>query len=355
MPIASRNSTQAIIPGIIVGRVGAPPIQHLRRRRLWIPGVAALVVVLLVVLLTSGGGSKKLVPGGGSADDTYDPLAYDSGKQARFESDAAAGLSHVLYAKSPGGVVATARRVAAFPPLGQRAAVRARMDANVLEAIVFLESAGHPDVVVGGDPKNASGLTQILAETGQNLLGMKVDLAKSRSLTRRIRAAQKSHKSTKKLVAARRKADPRFDPPQALAATTRYLAFARGKLDRDDLAVVSYHMGVGNVQRVESAFGKAKVPYAELYFDSTPLVHPRSYAMLAKLGDDSSNYYWKLLGAERIMRLYRTQPAELERLVGLHGHKATAEEVLHPKAQTRVFRTTAELKSAEASGELRPL
>src|SRR4051812_48153105 len=184
---------------------------------------------------------------------------------------------------------------------------------------------------------------------------MKIDLAKSRSLTRRIRAAQKHHKSTKKLVAARRRADPRFDPAQALAATTRYLAFARGKLGRDDLAVVSYHMGVGNVQSVESAFGKAKVPYAELYFDSTPLVHPRSYAMLAKLGDDSSNYYWKLLGAQRIMRLYRTDPADLERLATLQRHKSNAEEVLHPKAQTQVFGTTAALRRAEASGGLRPL
>src|SRR4051812_30061961 len=170
---------------------------------------------------------------------------------------------------------------------------------------------------------------------------MKIDLAKSRSLTRRIRAAQRHHKSTKKLVAARRKADPRFDPAKALAATTRYLAFARGKLGRDDLALVSYHMGVGNVQSVEAAYRKAKVPYAELYFDSTPLVHPGSYRLLARLGDDSSNYYWKVLAAEQIMRLYRTDPAALDRLAMLHGHKATAEEVLHPRDRTRVFGTPA--------------
>jgi len=333
--------------------VSAPSVHRLRRR-LWIPLVAALVVAALVALL-SGGGSKKLVPGGGSADDTYDPLAYDSGKQARFETNAAAGLSHVLYARSPGGAVATAKRVAAFRPRIQQAAARARMDPNVLEGIVFIESAGNPEVIAGGDPRNASGLTQILAETGQNLLGMKIDLAKSRALTKRIRTAQRHHKSTKKLLAARRKADPRFDPAQALAATTRYLAFARGKLGRDDLAVVSYHMGVGNVQSVEAAYGKEKAAYAELYFDSTPLVHPASYRLLARFGDDSSNYYWKVLGAERIMRLYRTDPAELDRLAMLHGHKASAEEVLHPQDQTRVFGTPAALRRAEASGQLAPV
>jgi hypothetical protein len=324
------------------------------RRRLWIPAALALAVVALVLIL-SGGGSRKLVPGGGSADSTYDPLAYDSGKQAQFEQQAANGLGHVLYAKSPGGVVATAQRVARFRPLVQRAATTARMDPNVLEAIVFVESAGNPDVIAGGDPANASGLTQILAQTGQNLLGMKIDLAKSRALTRRIRKAQKHHKGVKKLQAARRKVDPRFDPAEALAATTRYLEFARGKLGRDDLAVVSYHMGVGNLQSVEAAYGKTKARYVELYFDSTPLVHPASYGLLARFGDDSSNYYWKLLAAEQIMRLYRTNPAELRRLATLQKHKSNAEEVLHPRGATQVFGDAAALKKAEASGVLRPV
>jgi hypothetical protein len=314
----------------------------------------ALVVVALVAIL-SGGGSKKLVPGGGSADGTYDPLAYDSGRRAQFEQQAAAGLSHVLYAKSPGGAIATAQRVAAFRPLIQQAATRARWDPNLLEGIVFVESAGDPNVIAGTDPANASGLTQILAQTGQSLLGMKIDLAKSRALTQQIRKAQKRHKNLKKLEAARANIDPRFDPAQALAATIRYLDFARGKLGRDDLSVVSYHMGVGNLQSVEAAYGKKQAPYGEYYFDSTPLVHPASSKLLARFGDDSSNYYWKVLAAEQIMRLYRTNPAELRRLAMLHGHKTTAEEVLHPSGSTPVFADSGALKQAESSGALKPL
>ena len=51
---------------------------------------------------------------------------------------------------------------------------------------MFLESAGRPDAIAS-DTEGAVGLTQILAETGQNLLGMKIDVARSRHYSRRIR------------------------------------------------------------------------------------------------------------------------------------------------------------------------
>ena len=53
-------------------------------------------------------------------------------------------------------------------------------------------------------------------------------------------------------------------------------------------------MGMGNLENVLKAFGGGRRSYAELYFDSTPLRHPKAYAKLASFGDDSSNYYWKL-------------------------------------------------------------
>ena len=44
--------------------------------------------------------------------------------------------------------------------------------------------------------------------------------------------------------------DERFDPAKALAGTARYLALARERLGREDLAFVSYHMGMGNLENV---------------------------------------------------------------------------------------------------------
>ncbi|MFL5826216.1 MAG: transglycosylase SLT domain-containing protein [Thermoleophilaceae bacterium] len=335
-------------------------MEALRRRNtraLAVAGLAlAALIAGLVVGLSHKTSEKRLVPAGGGHGDTYDPLSYDESRRAVFEQQAAAGLSHVLYAKSPGGAVATAQRVARYRPLVTKAAAAGKVDANTLEAIVFLESAGRPDVIAGGDPANASGLTQILAQTGSGLLAMHVDLAKSRKLTKKIAHARGGRLRT--LLRQRRHADDRFDPAKALAGTVRYLQFAREKLKRTDLSVVSYHMGVGNLQTALQLYtGKSdsQVPYAQLYFDSTPLVHRRAYRLLAALGDDSSTYYWRVLAATQIMRLYRTNPAELKRMSALQNGRSNAELVLHPPESTRSYDTPRELRSGYLLGSLEKL
>ena len=67
------------------------------------------------------------------------------------------GLSHVLYAKSPGGVVASARRTAHWRPIVDRVARAHGLDADMLEAIVMLESAGRADARASDDLRSAVG------------------------------------------------------------------------------------------------------------------------------------------------------------------------------------------------------
>ena len=78
-------------------------------------------------------------------------------------------------------------------------------------------------MIAGTSLESAVGLTQILAETGKNLLGMRVDLNESRRLTRRIAAAARrgDDRAVRRLEAARRRVDERFDPAKSLAATVR--------------------------------------------------------------------------------------------------------------------------------------
>ena len=315
-------------------------------------GIALLA--LTVVRLGHRGGPKlpTFAPGAGIDHATLDPLAYDARRRAVLEARAALGLSHVLYAKSPGGAIATAGRVARWRPLVETVAREHRDDPNLLEAMVFLESAGRPDAQASNDLRGAVGLTQILAETGRDLLGMHIDLRTSARLTRGI---ARGHR-VRAREAARRRVDPRFDPRASLEATARYLAFAQAHLGgRVDLAVASYHMGVGNLQQAVAAYGAGDVPYAQLYFDSSPLKHPAAWAKLASLGDDSSTYLWRVFAARDIMRLYRRDPAGLRRLQWLQGQKASAEEVLHPPDETLSFADPAALGQAEAAGQIVPL
>ena len=325
-----------------------------RRARAALLTGALLVVVAVAGAELRGDGPAPGVPlvptpPSGEADGAPvpDPFAYDPDHEDALVARAAAGTSHVLYERSPGGAAATAQRVERWRSQVEVAARTARVDPDMLEALVFLESAGREDAMAG-DLEGAVGLTQILAETGQNLLGMHIDIERSARIERRIDRAWKRGDilAVERLRRERRAVDERFDPERALAGTARYLTFAREKLGRDDLAFVSYHMGIGNLQDVIAAYGGGRPSYARLYFDSTPASHPEAQRLLAAFGDDSSNYLWKLYAAREIMRLYREDRGELARLETLQGAKASAEEVLHPAESTTRFGAPDVLRAA---------
>ena len=290
-----------------------------------------------------------------------DPFSYDPKRRQEFAQRAAAGNAHVLYARSPDGVVGTARRVSQWRPRVQEAAAAAGVDPDMLEALVFLESAGRPDAMTPAGVTGAAGLTQIVAGTATSLLGMHVDLAASRRLSKRIAKALQYGEERKlaRLVAQRRAVDDRFDPVKALAGAGRYLKIAKAKFGSEELAFVSYHMGMGNLENVLNAYAGGPtdrpLPYAQVYFDSSPQRHYESYRLLFSFGDDSSNYLWKLYAARDIMRLGREDPAALERAQYLQTVKASAEEVLHPSDSLRVYASPVALKDAWSRGEIVPL
>jgi len=328
------------------------------RRRLAIAGAFLVLLVAVVVLLTRSGSAPPPplpLPGIGQPAKPGDPFAYVPAREADFVRRATAGEANVLFAQSPDGALATAARVAAFRPMIDAAVTGTAIDPNLLEALVFVESAGRPDVIVGGDPVNATGLTQILASTGSSLLGMHINLARSQKLTAQIDAASAPGQIAR-LERQRESADDRFDPRKALAATVRYLEIAEHDLGRMDLAFESYHMGIGNLQRVLDLYdGGHDVPYPQLYFDTAPDHNPAAYALISSFGDDSSLYYWRLLGAEQIMRLYRTDRSALERLADLQTAAGSTAYVLHPPDALHPFATPDALDRAYADRVILPL
>ncbi|MCL4288634.1 MAG: hypothetical protein KJ006_13450, partial [Thermoleophilia bacterium] len=341
-----------------------------------------------IALLLAGGGDSGLDPDAVAAagrDGTDDPFAYEPDRAADLERRAALGVSHVLYEKSPGGIVASARRTERWREEVESAAGEHDVDPGLMEAMVLLESAGRPEVIAGDDPEAASGLAQILAGTATDLLGMKVDLARSRALTRRIAETEAAIARSKKrsrseepkartealmelrrlpvherrLRARRAAVDERFDPEAALDGMGAYLEIAGERFGREDLATASYHMGIGNLENAIAAY-REETPaddlgYARLFFDSSPLRNEEAWALLASLGDDSSTYLWRVLAAERVMDLYRDDRDELARLAELQGAKATQEEVFHPESETAPFAAPGDVQAALGDGTLLPL
>lgn len=345
-------------------------------RLILLAAVALAAAGLAYVLLGRGGDTPPagapVVPtppaasGETPAEPVPDPFAWAPGRDGELSDRATAGASHGLYAFSPGGAAATAERVARRRTQIARAARRAGVATDAVEGLVFLESGGREDAIAPGGTEGAAGLTQIVAETGQSLLGMRIDVAASRRATRRIiRAERRGRPATAaRYRAERRRVDERFDPAKALAATARYLELARERFGREDLALVSYHMGMGNLEgvlrdysgvrdgEIRDVVEDERLTYARVYFDSTPLRHAAVQRRLAGLGDDSSNYLWKLRGAERIVDLWRDDRSELERLARLQTAKNSAEEVLHPPGDTARFATPEQLREARDAGRI---
>jgi hypothetical protein len=159
---------------------------------------------------------------------------------------------------------------------------------------------------------------------------MRVDVQRSERLVRRLGRARGPTQAAR-IRAQLVRVDERFDPDKALAATGRYLKTAMDEFGREDLAVVSYHMGIGNLQQVLGAYGDDDAGYTQLYFDASPDREPRAYRLLAGLGDDSKTYYWRVLASREVMRLFRDDRPKLERLAGLQAASDSGELVLHPE------------------------
>jgi hypothetical protein len=384
----------------------------------------ALVVGLLVAALAGVFGSDPSAdPAEVSAaarGEGEDPYAFEQARVLEFQGRGAGASADVLYEKSPGGVIASAERTAEYRDEVEQAAESVGADPDLMEAMIFLESAGRPEVIAGDDPSAASGLAQIVASTGIALLGMEIDLARSQELSaaidaipsrgeeirdrrdrlsrqaqrvasvldspkrsRRKAARKKSRtlaremarltreleglpKEERRFRRERRDIDPRFDPVGAIAGMARYLEIAQERFGREDLAIASYHMGIGNLENVIRRYVRPRdssgpigpiverdqLSFAQLYFDTSPVRNPKTWELIDSFGDDSATYLWRVLASLEIMDAFRSDPGELERLAELYTAKSTAEEVFHPESETEVFADPESVAEARRDGEL---
>lgn len=297
-----------------------------------------------------------------------DPLAWTPRTSDELRDRATLGTSHVIYEKSPGGVIASVKRTLKWRDEIEDAAKPAGVDPDMLESIVFLESAGRSQVSADGTPNSASGLTQIIPSTATSFLGMNVDLPRSTELTSQINRALENGKGklAGDLIEERMSVDERFDPERALEGAARYLEIATDRFGSEELAVVSYHMGLGNLENVITAYvgsddatgpiagvvSRNEIDYARLYFDSSPQNRSEAYELLAGFGDDSSLYLWRIRASAGILEDFRSDRAGLNSSIALATEKATLEETYHPESETEVFLEPDDIADATDDGEL---
>jgi hypothetical protein len=279
-------------------------------------------------------------------------LAAQAALDEPLAADAARAFGRGLFVTGP-GAVETAAQVAAWRPLVNRAAQGTSVDPNLLEAMVYVESGGSSSVIGGRDPSSPAGLTQ-LSKAQATRLHLPFHLGASRRLTRMIWTAYREGRSRKvaRLEARRRVRDARFAPLASLRGTVRYLDQASHALGRSDLAVASYHLGISNLA---TATAGQRVPFATLYFGSAPDRNANMWRRLNAHGSVAYDYYWKVLAAERVMRLYRHDRGALAYESLLQGRKNSAEEVMHPRSATPRFRAPRDLVRAWKTHELRAI
>jgi soluble lytic murein transglycosylase-like protein len=312
----------------------------------------------------------------------FQPFAYEDDAEKEFLDRGSHGMAHIVYALSPGGVEASVARTTRWRRAVERAVAGTRLDPDDVEAMLFLESAGRPAVMADGTPNSATGLMQIIPSTAVSLLGMHVDLARSLEINRALPRAQRQAElaaKAKKRRAARRRVrrllrerplvDERFDPQKSLDGAVRYLLEARRRFGRDDLAIASYHMGIGNLKSVIDTYVSPRpharstrltverygLSWPQIYYDSSPTRNPRTWKLLTDFGDDSRHYLFKVLASREILRLARSDRDELERQIDLQTEKASAEEVLRPESHYPPYEDDEDLRRAYKREELVPL
>ena len=268
-------------------------------------------------------------------------------RRGEFEAGAATAASHVIYEMSPGR-----RGRLGAPDRGlpggeiEAAAERHGLDPDMLEAVIFLESAGRPEVIAGPTPESAAGLAQILPSTATDLLGMSVDLAQSIALTRAI-SRSGSPGETDRLAGAAggdrpalrprrrdrgRRPLPRARPRAVRRRRARGRLLPHGNRQPGERAARLRQAGDEDADRRAGRRARAQLPGGLLRLG--PRLPRDAYELLSGFGDESADYLWKVLASEQILRLYREDPDRLAGTAELATNKATLEEVFHPENET---------------------
>jgi hypothetical protein len=225
--------------------------------------------------------------------------------------------------------LAGARRITSntrLQSLFRSAAAQSGVPAELIEAIAYLESWGDPKAE---SPSGPRGIMQISAATARTM-GLKVVVSTRYRVTRekvQLAAAAKNRKARYKYITHRTPyivtaRDDRMYPDRAIPAAARYLAGMERKFGGRDWAIFAYHCGQGCVSEMMELTRRARgIPSDQLtvprmFFSCTPAWNRELYqAIFTQMQRDwSPTYYFRIMRAQQLLALYRSNPDEFARL-----------------------------------------
>jgi hypothetical protein len=285
----------------------------------------ALLFVLGLVTLGQAGSSEFFTPehrvsGIGVERDDISSDLLDVRTDRMIQSQTFAILRDPQALNGARRMAGNVKLQALFKAAGQRSG----FPPALIEAISYLESWGDPKAESPSGPK---GIMQISAATARSM-GLKVVIATRYKVTRE-KVAVKSTKGKPKYKTVTHKTpytvsvrDDRLSPDRAIPAAAVYLAGLEQKFGGRDWAVFAYHCGVGCVgemlelTRQARGIPKDQITVPRMFFSCSPAWNRELYQAVAQQmrRDYSPTYYFRVMRAEQLLALYRTDPLAFEAL-----------------------------------------
>ncbi len=154
--------------------------------------------------------------------------------------------------------------------------------------------------------------------------------------------------------------DDRLNPERAVPAAANYLARMENKFGGRDWAVFAYHCGEGCISELlplaQAALGRKTQPtVAGMFFAASPAFHRDLYEALQRhmQRDYSPTYWFRIMRAEQLLNLYRTDRAAFRELAEEYrnpnnpARRANNRLMVWLKSEDTFYRSAHDLRKAE--------
>jgi Transglycosylase SLT domain len=242
------------------------------------------------------------------------------------------------------------------------AAASSGLPASLISAVAYLESWGDANAVSPAGPKGIMQFSEATARAAglRVVRSTRFKITTDRKLVRR-----KNGKPIYRVVRHRSPytvmvRDDRLNPERAVPAAANYLARLENKFGGRDWAVFAYHCGEGCIAELlpltQAALGHKPQPtVAEMFFAASPALHRDLYEAIQRhmQRDYSPTYWFRIMRAEQLLNLYRTDRATFRALLDEFrnptnpARRANDRLVTWLKSEDTFYRSASDLKQAE--------